>query len=444
MTAHLKATVRGLLRATDLLIEDALDAGQREEICARGSFRPGQDEAIGYWFARFLTIRDGLWGVLDDVRAAIHEPMKDVQDVPSWRVFMFGYAAACALVRIDRFLLFEFATHSTIQRKLNEPFPEYRVGRKQFRKIFSAYVYLEDALLLYDAWRFAGRNRGQILALRDDEQVGFLVRRIDVLESWLDTSKRSYLKGVWRYLSHKWRRRGVAGAQKVFAQAMEGVGRAASEIGSHSHKRVTAPIRAELAALLRPGDVIMTRHDLVLTNLFLPGFWPHAALHIGTPEQRDALGVALDAERRRRWSADVRVLEARKDGVLFRPLDDTLAVDCCVVLRPRLSADGVRRAIERAVAHEGKLYNFDFDFFNSDALVCTEVVYRALDGLESIDIPLVERAMRQTLSAEDLLDYALESDQLEPVAIFGVAGCEQGVVSDASVARLLRNSYRPA
>jgi hypothetical protein len=57
----------------------------------------------------------------------------------------------------------------------------------------------------------------------------------------------------------------------------------------------------------------------------------------------------------------------------------------------------------RAASHEGKGYNFDFDFLRSDRLVCTELVYRAFDGIGNVTIPLSERAGRPKLFAEDLL-----------------------------------------
>jgi len=130
--------------------------------------------------------------------------------------------------------------------------------------------------------------------------------------------------------------------------------------------------------------------------------------------------------------------------VRFRPLSETLAVDTLVILRPELASTTISNAIERAVVHEGKQYNFDFDFFTSDRMVCTEVIYRAYDGLGELSFPLQERAGRKTLSAEDLLDFALDAGAFEPVAIFGVEGCETEIAFGVNVPDLLIRSYRAA
>ena len=92
--------------------------------------------------------------------------------------------------------------------------------------------------------------------------------------------------------------------------------------------------------------------------------------------------------------------------------------------------------------HEGKKYNFDFDFFNSDRVVCTELVYRAYDGLGGIEFPLQERAGRKTLSAEDLLDYALDIGAFSPVAIFGTTDSTNSILYGDGVRNALVASYR--
>jgi hypothetical protein len=430
--------------AADAIVADAPSESMLAPVIERGAFRPDEDETVGYWFARFLSVRGSLWSVIDEIARVLDKPTRSISGDEELKLFLAGYAAICLLVRIDRVMLFDVAGHSVIQRKLNEPFAEYRIPRKQYTNIFSSFVNERHALEALDAMRFAARHRDAIIALHADPDVGFIAEQIFVLEDYLDPSKRNYLKRAWAFVMHKWRRRGKVSAENVLAGVAEGVGRTASELYESDNKRVTEAVCAHMADFLQPGDVIVTRHAVALTNLFLPGFWPHAAFYIGTPGQRDATGIRPEGPKAHYWKDDVCVLEARKDGVRLRPLDDTLSVDMFVVLRPQVDQANICTAIERAVQHAGKMYNFDFDFFNSDRLVCTEVVYRAYDGVGELRFPLQERAGRKTLSAEDLLDFALDNDAFEPVAIFGVAGCENEVLHGDEVRPVLIESYRNA
>ena len=78
----------------------------------------------------------------------------------------------------------------------------------------------------------------------------------------------------------------------------------------------------------------------------------------------------------------------------------------------------IARVITRALGHEGKPYDFDFDFTRSDRLVCTEVVYRAYEGIGDVQFELTRRAGRWTLSAEDLLNMAVDGRHFEVVAVY--------------------------
>ena len=134
------------------------------------------------------------------------------------------------------------------------------------------------------------------------------------------------------------------------------------------------------------------------------------------------------------------MLEARKDGVLLRPLEETLAVDAVAVIRPLLGPAAIARVLEEALLHEGKLYDFSFDFFRADRLVCTEVVYRAFHGAGVLRFVLTPRAGRMTLSAEDLLARGLRHDGFEPLAIFGVPGTRRRLLVGEEAERALRKS----
>lgn len=423
-------------------LETSVDRSDLAAAVARGAFRPAEDERLKAWQGRFLSVRGALWEVIGDLSAAVGEDLASLSRRDEWRCFLLGYAAACLLVRLDRFLVEELATDPLVQRKLNEGDPSLDLPRKQFTAVHKSLSEPRTALLLRDAMRVAERQRSRLEALRDDPVAGPVARRLPELERSLDPRKRRFLKLLARYRDHSLRRRGASARQRGSFAVLESMGRMLSEMRGRRPRRVSPAVREEIAALLLPGDVVVTRHDDALTNHFLPGYWPHAALHVGSQDERRALGVELDEERESRWSAPVRFLEALKDGVLFRPLEETLAVDAVAVIRPRLSRSAIARGLSRAAAHEGKLYNFDFDFFRSDRLVCTEVVYRAYDGLEGFRLELRERAGRLTLAAEDLLDLALAGELFEPVCVFGARGCEGELVAGERAGAALAASYR--
>jgi hypothetical protein len=291
---------------------------------------------------------------------------------------------------------------------------------------------------------FAETNRAAIDELDGDELLGPVVEQLRVSEPALHVHPARYLKARLRFRWHSLRRRRASATQNIFFLLAEACGRTVAEVANPFHDmRVTPPIIARLQSLLRPGDVIVTRRDEVLSNLFLPGYWPHAALYVGPAEAGTRLGARVDADRAARWVEPLRVLEARADGVRLRAIDDTLGVDAFAVIRPTLEAAEVGRALTQALSHEGKLYNFDFDFFRADRLVCTEVVYRAYDGL-GVSFKLRQRAGRPTLSAEDLLDMAVEQRGFAPVAVFGVPGCPEQLVTGPEAAEPLATSYRQA
>jgi hypothetical protein len=293
------------------------------------------------------------------------------------------------------------------------------------------------------AMRFAGRHRESLDAMTKDPVVGSIAEQIPVRELGLEPSRRRYLSRLATYLDHAVRRRSASARQQALFAALEAGGRVASEVRDQwTPDRIDGELRAEVEAIVRPGDVLVTRHDHAFTNLFLPGFWPHAALYVGTEDDRRRLEIDVDADRASRWHRDRSVLEALKDGVLFRPLEETLAVDAVAVIRPRLDESEIARGLARAVLHEGKGYDFDFDFFRSDRLVCTEVVYRAYDGLGTVHIPLRERSGRPTVSAEDLLGLAVDGAGFEPVAVVGAPTCPDRLARGAEAREILRDSCR--
>jgi len=440
---ELRLSLASLEPAVESLCGESAPREAVRESAQRGYFRPEEEESLRAWFARFLSVREGLWQVIEDGSEPIEGDPRRIETSEHLGCFLFGYAAACLLVRLDFFLVEELASDSLAQRKLNEPSARYRIPRKQFSQVFRSLANPRTAFALYQAMRFVAEEREGMLRRSIDPRQVALVRRLSSLESHLDSSKRGFLRRLMRYRDHSVRRRGASARQKAELRVLESSGRLVAEVRNRWRSfRIDQALRAEISLHLEPGDVLVTRKNQSFSNLVLPGFWPHAALYIGSPEDRRRLGVVVDEERGNRWTGEIRILEALKDGVRFRSLDTTLSVDAVAVIRPLLEPREIAEGLSRAIRHEGKLYNFDFDFFRSDRLVCSEVVYRGFDGVGGVELQLTERSGRPTLSAEDLLDAALEGRFFHPVAVFGAPDCQARLVVGEAAREALAASYR--
>lgn len=166
---------------------------------------------------------------------------------------------------------------------------------------------------------------------------------------------------------------------------------------------------ASAMARTQPGDILVERRNWYLSNVGLPGFWPHAALWIGSPKELaafldddpDVVAVyggpfteALKRAHPQTWatytSTDAnnhsqRVLEAMSEGVVFTTAEHSLHADYAAAMRPRVSKVEIARAIERGFRLHLRPYDFDFDFFSDATIVCSELVYKAYEPQSDVD-----------------------------------------------------------
>jgi hypothetical protein len=281
--------------------------------------------------------------------------------------------------------------------------------RKSFTSVYQSISRPSQALRFLEAADFHFANRARILELSGDGVVGPVVELLLAEEPWIERRRREVLK---RTLAYRWfslLRRHRSAWRRVMFGFFEVSGRAISELRQPgvarpaAGKRVTGGMLEELLPRLRPGDVFVTRHDDALSNWFLPGFWPHAALFLGNEGDLRNAGMSPPDKSQGPW-----FLEAKKDGVKIREMGETLAVDAFVVLRPPLGNGELPGALRRAAEHEGKPYDFLFDFRTAERLACTEVIYRTYHGVGGMAFHLEEVGGRLCLPAEEFLNQALD------------------------------------
>jgi hypothetical protein len=374
-------------------------------------------EARALW-ARFLDYLLAL-----DSLARAYQVVDDADGPTRARALLIGHAVFAAGYRFALELLDRLDRAPALHVLLNEPVPEvglpagtYAGIRLRFLNPLRASEFAAWGLLLEDTsaegaalrsaiaedraeiWR-AGRGRGPLLTLTNALQ---LVQRT-----------------------------GAAAWFPVQAGVAEWMGD--TRVGQPRPALVAPAQIAALPARLEVGDVLLERREWYLSNIGLPGFWPHSALYVGQPEDRRALvadpavqawvraqgepGGDLEALLQARHPGAYarhrvpeaghprRVLEAMSEGVVFTSLEHSAAADSLAVLRPRLGPIEKAAALVRAFGYAGRPYDFDFDFRSDAALVCTELIYKAYEpapGHAGLRLPVPIVAGRPVLPANDV------------------------------------------
>jgi hypothetical protein len=409
-------------------------------VAARGYITPSEEIQVRQLQLSYWNARNALYELL-------YEIWRDTERIEraTAQEFLIALAAAALLVDAARFLRETFHRPNVVRRKLDEPDPVYGFPPRMYDDIQTSLTSSYHAWHLWNATRYFDRHRATLAAAARECDLEPIVEIIDRLRDRLRPS-------LWTYLRTRTQVRGRRAARcigrDVLGRALygvqEAVGRGLAEVRMKPSHLPSLPkrIRAELVELLRPGDVLVVRKEFAATNYLLPGYWPHVALFVGTgsglvdhglanhphieprlPRLRSATEVTavLTPDPINTWSNGAEhpcVLEAMKDGVRIRSVNSAFNSDSIVVVRPTLEECHVASALAQAFMHEGKPYDFDFDFCASHRLVCTEVVYRAYDGVAGIKFDLRRHAGRFALAAGDLLRMALENNSFRIVAVY--------------------------
>ncbi len=396
---------------------------------ARGYYDPTEDERLREVYASYLGMRVAIWQTIQSLKPRFRRYKKGQSLTESeLRAFGIAFCGAEIIVRTGEYLIGLARERDIVWKKLDEAELRYGLKRKSFTRLYRQLTSNFTMRRFYQARDYFDANRDAVMAAMNTEG---LMPVADILTSLNlpSASRGDHLQRYRRFVNFSLRRRSLSAGRNTMFALFEATGSDIAELkipfvkSAGDPKRVTPDIINVLKTNLQPGDVFITRHDDAMSNLFLPGFWPHGALYIGPPESRRERGIAEVSDGYKHSAAeDINILEAKKDGVLLRPIEETLQVDAFVVLRPKLSESQISAALSKGLSHAGKLYDFIFNFATSDRLVCTEVIYRAFHGIGPINFSLSTKAGRKCLSAEDFLNQAIGQGWFEPLMLYGVEG----------------------
>lgn len=406
------------------LQEQVMALRRSAEVESRGFFTPSEEEQARHLHVSYWQTRSALFELIYSVQDEFKERTEYAE-----RAFLIAFAAALLMIDAARFLSENFDDIPPIVEKLNQPDSAFGIPARTYDVVQESLTNPANVWRIYRARRFWKKAQPVLERISlGDPSFRPAYETIEELKHRIEVSPDAYAKARLKFRSRDSLSdiKDVAIGQIIYG-LQEFFSKAASDISTDSAHTPSLPseTRSALLEILRPGDILVTRKEHALTNYFLPGYWPHAALYLGTPGQLTDLKLDENPAMASRWERMVacdralpnRVLESLKDGVRLRSLASPFASDALTVIRPRLSEEEIAKAIGRGIIHEGKPYDFDFDFTRSDRLVCTEVIYRSYEGIAGVKFNLTKRAGRWTLSAEDLLAMAENREHFHRLAV---------------------------
>jgi hypothetical protein len=421
-------------------------------------------EAVWVAWQRFLDYTLAL-----DAIGRAHQRFAELEPPATEQSFAIGHAAFVAEYRFALELLDRLDRNPDLQPQLNEPVPELGLpkgtyARVRFRFLNAARGTEFAALGMVDESARTAAPPGLTAAIAEDRAA-----------IWRYGAGRGEVMALANALQVV-QRTAFAGWFPVQAGIAEWMGD--TRLTPRDRAGVSPAQVAALGTVLEPGDILLVRREWYLSNIGIPGFWPHAVLYIGTPEERrrafagpevaawvEARGQAdgdFEALLARSYPAAYaqalaadggaprRALEAISEGVVFATLEHAAGADHVAALRPRLPAVEKAAALLRAFGYAGRPYDFDFDFRTDAALVCSELVFKAYEpgpGRQGLRFPLLEVLGRPVLPPNEIArlfdaEFETSAAQLEFVRFLDGQQAA-GVAVEGSVEAFRRSWQRP-
>jgi hypothetical protein len=407
----------------------------------RGYLDGPEHDAIEALLFRFVGNRGVFWEALDGLGGA---ELLQVPEIEQPRAHVLALHTGLSLADSSAFLVSTFIEDQVAIDKLNEAFYRSEIPRGSYDQLRLAVTSRVRNDALANAWSMHQEALSDpdspiaAIAAADDDFARLLAD--------LPALNERALRRIERVRDH-----GVPGVGKAraslehspLAEAGRSSGRAigdfeyetralvfthVSRIQSPTAKLITftSEQKRQIFAALRPGDLLLTYTAGYVSSVFIPGRFKHGITYVGDLSERRAAGLEFDRlpdsaiPEADRFAADLRLdrlpnggradlIEAVAEGVKFSNLDHILDthVNRLLILRPDLTAQERARFLAGVFAYLGDPYDFRFDFADASRQVCTEVIYRALQGQAGFAFELKPRGGNPTLSADDIVEHHL-------------------------------------
>lgn len=335
-----------------------------------------------------------------------------------YAAFLAQYSSSVAFIRAMR-------TIPTTDKVLNETFEELNLEGRTFARFKFEYLNIK---------KFAEFSAYRMQSLTDKNELSSL--NAGIIEDQAYLSKFNRYKGAFYTLKNAGRITAHV-LFKVYFPIQKGISEwMGDERVARGNEFLINQDQIKIVhGMLRAGDVLIERREWYLSNIGLPGFWPHAALYMGRPEERAYLEedesvqkwviseglesgsfeelletkypkVYQESLGSDEYKHEYRVLEAMSEGVVFTSLEHSANADSLAVIRPKLSNLDIAKGLLTSLKYQGRPYDFNFDFRTDSSVVCSELVYYAYQPTKDkkgITFPVTETLGRPVVTPNNII-----------------------------------------
>ncbi len=376
-----------LIREMDIIRDEAgklskeIDArtGHQESI----EYSPEESQAIRRRFISYMGYRRNLLQL-----ARMHIGFKKIKvEEQRQRSFLIGYCAASVALEAGLEFVNKYRDNKPARAKLNEEEPDL-LAAGQFEVVYHSVTDQHHLRLYREYGGIYEKLRAEVTDDLSGMDLNWLDKRIRRGQRALETIRlnpvRAWFSRIGRRLQRDVKSPAFE-AQKLIAEFMGDTRIVNREPLVSMHQVVS-----EIQPKLQPGDIIIARRNWYLSNAFLPGFWPHCALYVGTQAELQRAGVQYESlyrparnahkEKEKETGHRLVIIEALSEGVVFTSAGKSLHADYVAVLRPNLTPTQLQKVIENAFSYHKREYDFAFDFADESKLVCSELLHYSFAG----------------------------------------------------------------
>jgi hypothetical protein len=174
-----------------------------------------------------------------------------------------------------------------------------------------------------------------------------------------------------------------------------------------------------LKGKLKPLDVLLEKTPFRLTDKFIPGYFGHVAIWVGTTEELKSYQVKYNGKMISLLShPDViphlpalsegkLIVEALRPGTTLNTLEHFMDIDDFAVLEsPVMSESETAMHLLRTIQQVGKPYDFNFNVETQRELICSELIYAVFTNQQW---PTSVSLGRNTISPDQVAWRAVDS-----------------------------------